>query len=120
MRGVQKLICAQTPRLRNFGMVWRSMLKQTPPRRALNQWLLIMGKRIILTLAGVLSGVVTFAADSDTYSVRDFGAKDDGKTDDPAAFQKALDAAGKAGGGVERLLKSSGVVCLTVVLRAEV
>lgn len=40
------------------------------------------------------------AASSDSYSVTDFGAKGDGKSDDTVAFQRALDTAGKAGGGV--------------------
>ena len=40
------------------------------------------------------------AAVPDQFDVRQFGAGGDGKTDDTAAFQRALEAAGKAGGGV--------------------
>jgi hypothetical protein len=46
--------------------------------------------------AGLL---VNAAPQPDLYSVRDFGAKGDGQTDDTAAFQSALDAARQAGGG---------------------
>ncbi len=55
-----------------------------------------------LLLALLLSATMltTRAADPDTFSVRDFGALGDGKADDTGAFQKALDAAAKAGGAV--------------------
>src|SRR5580693_412143 len=58
--------------------------------------------KIILTFILSLGAVALAAAAPapDQYSVLDFGAKADGKTDDTASFQKALDAAGQAGGGI--------------------
>ena len=54
-----------------------------------------------LFLAILGSSLLAVAApEPDHYSVLNFGAVSDGKTDDTVAFQKALDAASLAGGGV--------------------
>ena len=59
-------------------------------------------KQSVLTFLALLGcgGLAVAAATPDFYSVQDFGARGDGKSDDTAAFQKALDTAGDAGGGV--------------------
>jgi hypothetical protein len=56
-------------------------------------WFLV-GTSVIL-----FTGDIPATAEREVYNVRDLGARGDGKTDDTATFQRALDEAGKAGGG---------------------
>jgi hypothetical protein len=55
--------------------------------------------QVTLSLLGA-SALLVAAPNPDSYSVLDFGAKPDGKTDCTKAFQNALEAAATNGGGV--------------------
>ncbi len=61
-----------------------------------------MSRLLTLLLVAIVSPLMPALAmaSSDIYSVLDFGAKPDGKTDATSAFQKAMDTASKAGGGI--------------------
>jgi len=76
-------------RRRNEADPNKSFSRSASLRRRLRTW-----------LPACTAFLASVALAQTNYSVRDFGALGDGKTDDTAAFQKALDAAGKAGGGV--------------------
>jgi hypothetical protein len=60
---------------------------------------LFLGLSLLFSV-GVFAGEADQGPVSDYFNVRSFGAVGDGQTDDTAAFQKALDSAEKAGGGI--------------------
>jgi hypothetical protein len=56
---------------------------------------------VLMVGATFVAARQTGAAGPELISVRDFGARGDGRTDDTSAFQKALDALAKSGGTVQ-------------------
>lgn len=54
---------------------------------------------LVALIGSLLAAIAAEPGVPQTFSVRAFGAVGDGKTDDTAAFQKALEAAAQAGGG---------------------
>ena len=74
--------------------------------------------RLARSLLGLGLGLAVSAmAGVREFNVRDFGARGDGSTVDTAAFQRALDACGEAGGGVVRV-PAGEYLCQPLTLRS--
>ena len=73
-------------------------------------------KRILISLALIITAITLSA---NTYNVRDFGARGDGKALDHVAINKAIDAC-VAGGGGQVLLPAGTYLCGSIRLKSNV
>ena len=73
-------------------------------------------KRILMSLALIITAITLSA---NTYNVRDFGARGDGKALDHVAINKAIDAC-VAGGGGQVLLPAGTYLCGSIRLKSNV
>ena len=76
------------------------MHRELSKARTSKQICIFMLRLSFFLVVVLLLSKTILATEPDNINVRNFGALGDGKTDDTAAFQKALDAAAKVGGGV--------------------
>ena len=85
---------------------------------AVSVWALASSAAGAETQAGSAPGSPS-ARDSKVFDVRQFGATGEGTTVDTAAIQKAIDACGKAGGGIVRLTAGT-YLSQPIVLRSKI
>lgn len=75
-------------------------------------------KKIFSFLLGLL--LMACSSNSNTYCITDFGAVGDGKTDDAAAIQKAIDKCSQSGGGTVTVPAGKTFMCGPFALASNV
>lgn len=77
-------------------------------------------RKLLLALATLLVclGATAATAGQNTYNIMDFGAVGDGKTDDAAAIQRAIDKCSEAGGGTVTVPAGRTFMCGPVHLKS--
>lgn len=73
-------------------------------------------KKLISTFIAIITTLSCLAG---TYNIRNFGAKGDGKAIDSPAFNKAIEAAAKSGGGTV-LVPAGNYLCYSVRLKSHI
>ena len=77
----------------------------------------LIGRRGVLAAMPAMLAAPVLAETPSDFPVERYGASGDGRRDDTAAIQRAIDACAKHGGGTVRLAAGGRYLCATIILK---